>query len=130
MVDCMLKVAKAGVPLSEDERVLLSIAHKNATGPLRQAIKTLKDLESLPEVAIHKPKFREYMAQVTQQLRDVCSRLLDVIDCHLLKSTDEPEARIFYLKLKGDFNRLVKIFSFFFFAIDVLSFQKLPLVLR
>lgn len=43
--------------------------------------------------------------QVEGELREHCTRLLSLIDGHLLAADKMPLGRVFFLKLAGDFSR-------------------------
>ena len=37
----------------------------------------------------------------------MCNNVLNTIDSHLLKRAEDSEAKVFYLKMKGDYNRYI-----------------------
>lgn len=40
-----------------------------------------------------------------QELRDICNDVLQLLDNHLIKNATNPESKVFYLKMKGDYYR-------------------------
>lgn len=114
MVDAMKQVTKMG-PLEEEERNLLSVAYKNVVGARRSAWRIISSLEeksnNLGEDSTQAKKYREV---IEVELDEKCNEVLDLLDNHVLKSLVEEscdskekyvEAKVFYLKMKGDYYR-------------------------
>lgn len=105
MVEAMKEVTKMKTPLTEEERNLLSVAYKNVVGARRSAWRIISSLEqkgkdkgedsSLPA------KYRE---KVEGELNEKCNEILDLLDNNV-HETDNDEAIVFYLKMKGDYYR-------------------------
>ena len=53
------------------------------------------------------PYIQEYRKRVEDELTRMCQNVLNTIDHHLLKRAEDDEARVFYLKMKGDYNRYI-----------------------
>ena len=73
--------------LSSDERNLLSIAYKNTISLDRQAIRTLLAYESKEAKKAESPYLdyiKEYKAKVQKELEDLCNKINNTIDTHLL----------------------------------------------
>ena len=121
MVQAMKSVVvKAEGDLSDEERNLLSVAYKNVVGARRSAWRIISSLEqkAIGSGDDSKSKMtKEYREKIETELRDQCFEVLELIDKHLLlnMSKDESvikvrEAKVFYLKMKGDYYRyLVEI---------------------
>jgi len=88
--------------LTVEERNLLSVAYKNVIGARRASWRTLnaegegKDNELIAE----------YKRQVESELQAICKDVLDLLENTLIKNnTGKDEARVFYLKMAGDYFR-------------------------
>jgi 14-3-3 protein epsilon len=96
--------------LNSDERNLLSIAYKNSLTSRRTALRTViayetkeKKKESSPFLSY----IQEYRKKIEDELTKMCNNVLCTIDSHLLKRAEDAEAKVFYLKMKGDYNRYI-----------------------
>lgn len=107
MADCMMAVTKLGLPLEIEQRNLLSVAYKNVVGARRSAWRMLSSIGSKPDLSEQKHKLvKEYQEKVEEELRDICNTVLNLLDEYLIpKSTDDPDSKVFYLKMKGDYHR-------------------------
>ena len=52
-----------------------------------------------------------YKNRVEKELDQYCNEILTLIDNVLLKKTVNTESRVFYHKMKGDYNRYISEFS-------------------
>ena len=103
-------VQKKSSDLSSDERNLLSIAYKNTISQDRQAIRTLMAYESKEAKKSESPYLefiREYKTKVQKELEDLCNRINKTVDTHLLPKAETDEAKVFYHKMKGDYDRYI-----------------------
>src|SRR5580704_7861184 len=94
--------------LSVEERNLLSVAYKNVIGSRRAAWRTLN-------AGLDDGKFddlvSQYRHQVENELSDVCLDVVDLLENVLIRnSVKENEARVFYLKMTGDYYRYLAEF--------------------
>jgi len=92
--------------LTVEERNLMSVAYKNVVGARRTACRALHGDE-------HKdsPIVKLYLKQVEGELAALCQDALDLLQNSLLKNnTEENEARVFYLKMAGDYYRYLAEF--------------------
>jgi len=108
MRELVTSTGKAEQELSVEERNLLSVAYKNVIGSRRAAWRTLN-------AGVDEGKFDDlviaYRKQVESELSDVCLDVLDLLENVLVKgSTKENEARVFYLKMTGDYYRYLAEF--------------------
>jgi hypothetical protein len=89
--------------LSSEERNLLSVAYKNVIGARRASWRTLNaesDASSPSSLVL------EYKSQVEKELKNICDDVLDLLENILVKNaTERDEARVFYLKMTGDYYR-------------------------
>lgn len=96
--------------LNSDERNLLSIAYKNSVTSRRTALRTVMAYEmkeKKKENSTFLPYIQEYRKRIEDELTKSCNNVLSSIDNHLLKKSEDDEAKVFYLKMKGDYNRYV-----------------------
>jgi 14-3-3 protein epsilon len=96
--------------LTADERNLLSIAYKNAVSTRRTALRTIMAYEMKEKkkgTSAFLPYIQEYRKKVEEELTKMCQNVINMIDTQLLKRADEVEAKVFYLKMKGDYNRYI-----------------------
>jgi 14-3-3 protein epsilon len=96
--------------LNSDERNLLSIAYKNSVSSRRTALRTIMAYEmkeKKKDSSTFLPYIQEYRKRIEDELTKMCQNILNTIDNHLLKRAEDDEARVFYLKMKGDYNRYV-----------------------
>jgi len=108
MRELVLSTSAAGQELTVEERNLLSVAYKNVIGSRRAAWRTLN-------AGVDEGKFDDlviaYRKQVESELSDVCLDVLDLLENSLVKvSQKENEARVFYLKMTGDYYRYLAEF--------------------
>jgi len=96
--------------LNSDERNLLSIAYKNSLTSRRTALRTVIAYENKEKKKENSPflaYIQEYRKKIEDELTDMCNKVLKTIDSHLLKRAEDAEAKVFYLKMKGDYNRYI-----------------------
>jgi len=96
--------------LNSDERNLLSIAYKNSLTSRRSALRTVMAYESKEKKRENSPflaYIQEYRKKIEEELTKMCNNVLSTIDSHLLKRAEDAEAKVFYLKMKGDYNRYI-----------------------
>jgi 14-3-3 protein epsilon len=95
---------------NSDERNLLSIAYKNSVSSRRTALRTIMAYEmkeKKKENSTFLPYIQEYRKRVEDELTKMCQGVFGTIDNFLLKRAEDEEARVFYLKMKGDYNRYI-----------------------
>merc|ERR1711981_435618 len=109
MIDYMKKVAMTDQELSIEERNLLSVAYKNAIGSHRTAWRALTSIETKEEAKASKqlPLLKEYKSKIEGELNKFCNDIIKVLDEHLIKSAEDQESKVFYLKMKGDYHRYI-----------------------
>jgi 14-3-3 protein epsilon len=96
--------------LNSDERNLLSIAYKNSVSTRRTALRTIMAYEmkeKKKENSTFLPYVQEYRRKLEDELTKMCNGVLATIDNHLVQRAEDEEARVFYLKMKGDYNRYI-----------------------
>jgi hypothetical protein len=117
MVKYMKKLTKKGEKLTDEQRNLLSVAFKNVVGARRSAWRIISSIENKAaekqgdaQVAGSAGDLaKAYREEIEKELEERCSEVLDLINDHLLKTVDDTtnptEAKVFYLKMKGDYFR-------------------------
>ncbi len=96
--------------LNSDERNLLSIAYKNSVSSRRTALRTIMAYEmkeKRKENSTFLPYIQEYKKKIEDELTKMCNSVIETIDNYLIKRAEDDEAKVFYLKMKGDYNRYV-----------------------
>lgn len=96
--------------LNSDERNLLSIAYKNAVSTRRSALRTVMAYEmkeKKKETSNFLPYIQEYRKKIEDELTKMCENVISVIDTYLVNRAADAEAKVFYLKMKGDYNRYI-----------------------
>mmetsp|Transcript_481 Transcript_481/g.908 ORF Transcript_481/g.908 Transcript_481/m.908 type:complete len:252 (-) Transcript_481:33-788(-) len=111
MVEFMRRVATVPQELSLEERNLLSVAYKQSVGARRQAwraIHTYLQKSALPQAVEH---IANYRRQVEDELNEKCNDIIKILDSDLLPKAESEEAKVFYLKMKGDYYRYLAEFT-------------------
>jgi len=114
MVESLKKVAALNVQLTVEERNLLSVAYKNVIGARRAAFRIITSIEQKELSKSHEPnasKVKNYRAKIEKELNDISHDVLNVLDTHLIPNATDPEASVFYYKMKGDYYRYMAEFS-------------------
>merc|ERR1711939_331922 len=114
MVNYMKNIAQMGVELSVEERNLLSVAYKNTIGARRASWRIISSIEQKEENKgneQHVARIRDYRNKVETELANICNDVLTVLDRHLVPSSTTGESKVFYYKMKGDYQRYLAEFS-------------------
>ncbi|CAG0915232.1 unnamed protein product [Notodromas monacha] len=106
MAGSMKQVTETGVELSNEERNLLSVAYKNVVGARRSSWRVISSIEQKTEGSERKQQMaKEYREKVEKELREICYDVLGLLDKYLIPKASNPESKVFYLKMKGDYYR-------------------------
>ena len=46
---------------------------------------------------------KDYREKVESELRSICTTVLELLDKYLIANATNPESKVFYLKMKGDY---------------------------
>lgn len=112
MVEAMKKIAQLDVELTVEERNLLSVAYKNVIGARRASWRILSSIEQKNNETDSSTTLAEKSRKkVEDELTQICSDILGLIDKHLLQSADTGESKVFYYKMKGDYHRYLAEFA-------------------
>uniref|UniRef100_A0A0K0FYU3 14-3-3 protein zeta (inferred by orthology to a D. melanogaster protein) n=2 Tax=Strongyloides TaxID=6247 RepID=A0A0K0FYU3_STRVS len=102
----MKKVTEIGAELTNEERNLLSVAYKNVVGARRSSWRVISSIEQKTEGAEKKQQLaKEYREKIEQELKEICEDVLSLLDKYLIPKAGNPESKVFYLKMKGDYYR-------------------------
>uniref|UniRef100_A0AC35UGW8 14_3_3 domain-containing protein n=1 Tax=Rhabditophanes sp. KR3021 TaxID=114890 RepID=A0AC35UGW8_9BILA len=106
MAQSMKKVTEIGTELSNEERNLLSVAYKNVVGARRSSWRVISSIEQKSEGADQKMKMAfDYKLIIETELKNISLEVLDLLDKFLIPKAGNPESKVFYLKMKGDYFR-------------------------
>ena len=115
MLRDMTAIAELGTGLDNEERNLLSVAYKNVVGERRSSWRILMAVHSKAkeEDSDRKAKLTdEYRSKVEEEMERLCGELLALLDKQLIPNAKDSSGSVFYLKMKGDYNRyLSEIFA-------------------
>merc|ERR1712194_298679 len=102
----MKEVVKEG-QLSNDERNLLSVAYKNSVSARRAAWRTISAIQNKEEYKGSKyiDLIKGYRSKIEKELEDICNDILTLLQDQLIPNSRTSEAKVFYLKMKGDYFR-------------------------
>ncbi|XP_049903758.1 14-3-3 protein zeta-like [Epinephelus moara] len=106
MARAMKAVTEHSEDLSNEERNLLSVAYKNVVGARRASWRVLSSIEQKTETCERRQAMaKEYRVKIEEELKDICQDVLGLLDTYLIPKASNPESRVFYLKMKGDYFR-------------------------
>jgi hypothetical protein len=54
---------------------------------------------------------KTYRQKIEKELEDICQDVLNLLDDPLIPNSKNPEARVFFLKMKGDYYRYLGEFT-------------------
>jgi len=106
MIKYMKEVVKEG-QLSNDERNLLSVAYKNSVSARRAAWRTISAIQNKEEYKGSKyiELIKMYRQKIEKELEDICNDVLSLLQDQLIPNSRAADAKVFYLKMKGDYFR-------------------------
>jgi len=109
MLDYMKKVVYLKQELSVEERNLLSVAYKNSVGSRRTAWRAISSIEQKEEAkgSKHLPLLKQLKKKIEEELENFCRDILKLLDEVLIEGTQNAEAKVFFLKMKGDYFRYI-----------------------
>jgi len=107
MREFMQQRAKTGKPLNAEERDLLSAAYKGSVNSRRSAARVATTVEQQEFSAGRTQNAAlsgSYRSRLEAEMQDICKELMGLIEV-LLPKAENGEPVIFYMKMKGDYNR-------------------------
>lgn len=111
MVQFLEDILKKGdIDLNANQRDLLFTGYKKSRLEIKNALVTVMAYEAKEKKKEHSnylPFIIEYKNQLINELIKLCQGVLKTADNQLLKKSNDNDAKLFYLKMKGDYNRYV-----------------------
>ena len=93
--------------LSKDERNILSAGYKNILSDKRASWRLLNSMET--KESKKKSEQVEYIKEIKDhietELKKILEELYNILEKYLLPNAEEPESKVFYLRVKGDHYR-------------------------
>ncbi|KAK6177445.1 hypothetical protein SNE40_015543 [Patella caerulea] len=111
MATAMKKVTKSEKELSSERRNLLSVAYKNVVGARRSSWRVICMIENKAETPKRKEIAKKFRQNVEDELNKTCREVLELLDQDLLPNVEADDAKVFYLKMKGDYFRYIAEFA-------------------
>lgn len=118
-IDNIKRLIELNPVLNHGERLLLAHAYKNPISSRRSAIRhTSAIIQKMDPTALDKPvgdpslapairRMREFLDKLYTEMREIALDVINLIDTSLIDSASEPEERVFYEKMKGDYLRYI-----------------------
>merc|ERR1712178_108790 len=105
MIDYMKKVANQGLEMSAEERNLLSVAYKNSVGQRRTAWRTISAIYNKEEFkgSRYLELIKSYKDKIEDELSKICQDVLNLLSDVLIPNSMNAEARVTFMKMKGDY---------------------------
>lgn len=100
--------------LSLEERNILAVAFKNVVGTRRAAWRVLSSIQKKENIkgnSENVQKVKNYKQQIEKELTSICTDILNLLDSTLVPNSNSDEAKVFFFKMKADFQRYIAEFS-------------------
>lgn len=91
--------------VSMDVKNLLSVGFKNLISAQRSAYKTVQAIEQNKKYAEYSSNCAEYKEKISKELEQNCQKIIDIVKDKSLPKASDDEAKVFYLKMIGDYYR-------------------------
>ncbi|KAG0054970.1 Growth-regulating factor 12 [Gryganskiella cystojenkinii] len=117
MVTYMKEVTKNHVPLTLEERNLLSVAYKNVIGARRASWRMVSSIQGKEEQQGNQDRVDElqtYRIKIEDELTSTCADILRTLDEDVIPFIDAEtvdECNVFYYKMKADYYRYMAEYS-------------------
>ena len=107
MIKYIKKLVNINCDLNSEERSLLSIAYKNYVGIRRTAWRSLYAIEFKEETKANRNinPTHNYRIKVQEEVNSACKEIQELLDSKLIPKSKSPDSQVYYLKMKGDYNR-------------------------
>eukprot|EP00828_Plagiopyla_frontata_P048199 TRINITY_DN9166_c0_g1_i2.p2 TRINITY_DN9166_c0_g1~~TRINITY_DN9166_c0_g1_i2.p2 ORF type:complete len:249 (+),score=32.82 TRINITY_DN9166_c0_g1_i2:163-909(+) len=112
MIEYIQKLIPSKTDLSSEERSIVSAAYKSVVGNKRAELRVLCAIEQKEQRKgndQHTSYIKNYKATIESELRTFCNEILGILENQLIPNS-KPDSKIFYLKMKGDYNRYLSEF--------------------
>jgi hypothetical protein len=99
--------------LSNEERNLLSVAYKNSVGSRRAAWRTISAIQNREAYkgSKHIELINQYRKMIETELNGICQDVLSLLRDVLIPNSEVAEAKVFYMKMRGDYYRYLCEFT-------------------
>lgn len=91
--------------VSMDVRNLLSVGFKNLISAQRSAWKTVQAIEQNKKYQEYSTNCSEYRSKISDELAKNCQKIINIVKDQALPKAGDDEAKVFYLKMIGDYYR-------------------------
>ena len=91
--------------LTMDVKNLLSVGFKNLISAQRSAYKTVQAIEQNKKYAEYSSNCAEYKEKISKELETNCQKIINIVKDRCLAKAGDDEAKVFYLKMIGDYYR-------------------------
>jgi 14-3-3 protein epsilon len=91
--------------VSMDVKNLLSVGFKNLISAQRSAYKTVQAIEQNKKYAEYSSNCAEYKEKISKELEKNCQKIINIVKEKSLPKASDDEAKVFYLKMIGDYYR-------------------------
>jgi 14-3-3 protein epsilon len=93
--------------LTQEERNILSAGYKNIISGKRASWRLLNGMEKKEEKksSVQLNYLKEVKEKVEDEMKKICDDIQQTVDTYLVPNAVEPENKVFFLKLKGDYYR-------------------------
>ena len=107
MVKAINKFVELDPKLTKDERNILSAGYKNIISDKRASWRLLNSMEKKEEKknSSQSANIHDIKNNIERELNQICNEIQNIIDKYLVPNAVEPEMKVFFLKLKGDYYR-------------------------
>nr|XP_045009405.1 14-3-3 protein theta-like [Jaculus jaculus] len=104
MATCMKAMTEQGAGLTNEERNLLSVAYKNVVEGSQVRPRVIASIEQKTNTSDKKLQpIKDCWEKVESELRSICTTVLELLGKYLIANATNPESKVFYLKMKGDY---------------------------
>ena len=107
MVKSINKFVELDPKLTRDERNILSAGYKNIIADKRSSWRLLNSMEKKEEKknSAQTENIRLVKNNIEKELNEICNEIQLIIDNYLVPNASDSETKVFFLKLKGDYQR-------------------------
>jgi 14-3-3 protein epsilon len=115
MVTFMKNVAEHNTELTSEERLLLHEAYKQAVDARRDSWRAVYNTEQKEQGRVPEELMeitREYRKEIENEINNLCSDALCIIEYKIVRNTASGEPKVFYYKMKGDYYRYIAEFAY------------------
>ncbi|KAJ0878532.1 putative 14-3-3 protein [Helianthus annuus] len=93
------------------EKVVKIVDSEELTEGIMEVISSMEQKEESRGNENHVKLIKDYRATIETKLSKICDGILGLLGSHLIPSASSSEAKIFYLKMKGDYFRYLAEFK-------------------